>query len=281
MVLERLGQGGQGEVFKVLDTDTVPVEQAAVRLGRACFEVRQGTLDDAARASWASEVKGALATMRAADDPRFMGALKTLVPVAGGGNMEKAVSRFVAELRTYSQTDHPNVLRLRDANEGERWCVTEFIPGGALACKQTEYVGAPLKALTAFRGLVAGVAALHDKGCIHRDIKPENVFVAADGRLVLGDAGIAFYFDADTPRLTETLENVGSRDWMAPWFMGRRTDVNASADLFSLGKLLWWMCSGLPKLLLWYHREESETTSRPSFRTTRPSFESTDCSTPS
>ena len=56
--------------------------------------------------------------------------------------------------------------------------------------------------------------------------------------------------------MTETFENVGSRDWMPGWAMGMRlTDVQPNFDVFSLGKVLWAMIAGKPILRLWYHHE--------------------------
>jgi hypothetical protein len=60
--------------------------------------------------------------------------------------------------------------------------------------------------------------------------------------------------DDNSGRLTDTYENVGSRDWMPGWAMGMRLeDVRPTFDVFSLGKVLWSMISGRPKLRLWYH----------------------------
>src|SRR5262249_7008089 len=81
------------------------------------------------------------------------------------------------------------------------------------------------------------------------------VFLGQDGRLVLGDAGIAYFYLTDDGRLTETYEKVGTYDWMAPWLVGGRSALTPAADLFSLGKLLWWMLAGRHHLPFWEHRD--------------------------
>jgi hypothetical protein len=101
--------------------------------------------------------------------------------------------------------------------------------------------------------LVDGVAKLHTQGMIHRDIKPHNIFISASGELVLGDFGLVFFTDDHRTRLSATLENVGTRDWMPAWAMGIRIEeVKPTFDVFSLGKVLWTMVSGRPFLRLWY-----------------------------
>jgi serine/threonine protein kinase len=110
-----------------------------------------------------------------------------------------------------------------------------------------------LEALRAFRPLVDAVAHLHKAGVVHRDIKPDNVFISAKGALVLGDCGLAIKLD-NADRVTDTYENVGTRDWMPGWAHGMRLeDVRPNFDVFSLGKLLWALVAGRPKLRLWYH----------------------------
>ena len=78
--------------------------------------------------------------------------------------------------------------------------------------------------------------------------------------MVLGDLGIVFFDDPARTRVTDSYENVGSRDWMPGWAMGMKVDeIRPSFDVFCLGKLLWFMISGRSLLRLWYHhREEYE-----------------------
>ena len=119
------------------------------------------------------------------------------------------------------------------------------------------YSGKVKRALTAIRPIVEGVATLHEKRIVHRDIKPENIFIDENEQLVLGDFGLVFFEDPGHTRISGTIENVGSTDWMPPWAMRMRIEnIKPSFDVFSLGKTIWAMVSGEPILLFWYHRRE-------------------------
>src|SRR5262249_43876704 len=146
------------------------------------------------------------------------------------------------------------ILRLLDADGRSGWMVTEYHEEGTLADHPATFKGDAVRALHAFEIIVAAVDRIHGVGAIHRDIKPANVFLSRSGDLVLGDVGIVFWSDEKHQRLTETYERVGSRDWMAPWAnRGRRlANINATFDIFPLGKLLWSMLSGEHELPYWY-----------------------------
>ena len=160
-----------------------------------------------------------------------------------------------SEIETIRTISHPSLIPILDENIDERWYVTKFFSGGTLASKPDLYKNQVLDSLRALRPVVEAVAKLHQVGRFHRDIKPDNVFIDQADRLVLGDFGLAFNREGEE-RLTETFENVGSRDWMPAWAMGLRlTEVQPNFDVFSLGKVLWAMISGQPILQLWYHRK--------------------------
>ena len=160
---------------------------------------------------------------------------------------------------SYHLTTTANPLRTQPHSQSEsvhNSGVTKFFSGGTLASKPDLYQNQVLDSLRALRPVVEVVAKLHQVDVVHRDIKPANVFIDQAGRLVLGDCGLAFKREIAADRVTETFENVGSRDWMPGWAMGLRlTDVRPNFDVFSLGKVLWAMIAGKPILQLWYHRE--------------------------
>lgn len=153
--------------------------------------------------------------------------------------------RFEQEIRAISELHHPNVIQLIDFNlERDRpYFVTEYCSGGSLEQVNIESVNDDLIRAW-FLDICEGLSAVHRSGHVHRDIKPGNIFLkTATGPAVLGDFGLVFV-DGDE-RLTMTQEQVGSRFFMAPELRdGRASSVKASADIYALGKLLYWMLSG-------------------------------------
>jgi serine/threonine protein kinase len=96
---------------------------------------------------------------------------------------------------------------------------------------------------------------------IHRDIKTQNIFIASEGRLVLGDFGIVFFRDGHD-RATTTFEKVGTSYWMAPWaYKNKRLaidQIDSTLDIFPLAKVLWPMIAGLDGFSYWrYARDEN------------------------
>jgi hypothetical protein len=92
-----------------------------------------------------------------------------------------------------------------------------------------------------FEQICQGVEHLHSHGVLHRDLKPENVLIF--GRTpVVSDLGLCLI--TDLPRLTPTSEVVGPRFYMAPELEdGRNLEVTVRADIYSLGKILYFLLS--------------------------------------
>jgi serine/threonine protein kinase len=187
------------------------------------------------------------------------GAVKLFSIHGSKSRRAEALSRLEREVELLEKLDHPNIVKLLDANIGEGWIVMEYLSNGTLADHLPLYKGLAVAALKAFRPLIEGVALLHHVGSVHRDIKLQNIFVAEDGRLVLGDFGLAFENSETKPRITMTNERVGSRDWIAPWADARQRieNPNPTLDVFSLSKVLWCMLSGICSLPFWYHQKDT------------------------
>jgi serine/threonine protein kinase len=253
-IIDELGEGGQGKVFKVRDRTLIrPADDLYVMLRNAIRDITGGVQNVKTGREPYSHFCDAILQIVEADSDESLGALKLLHEPQDARDPERGGERIKREMEAMRNCDHPHLLRILDADPEGDWFVSEFHAGGTLRGSE-RFKGDLLGALKAFRPLVAGVATLHEQGLVHRDIKPENIFLAADERLVLGDFGLVFFTDAQHTRFSGTFENVGSRDWMPAWAMTLRIDeVKATFDVLALGKTLWSAVTGIPVLPLWYY----------------------------
>ena len=253
--LELLGEGGQSRVFKVRSPSRA--------------QERRDVIQEVMRSNpWAPYAgpnenemperidRLAMSVWRYArpDLDSELGALKMFKIAENGPEAEEAARRLENEIAVLRQ-NKPGLLKLLEANQQERWMVTEFMPRRTIEKHPDVYKGNALGALKAFRSVVETAASLHKDNIVHRDIKPANVFVAGDDQLVLGDFGIVYLPDR-AERLTMTNERVGPRDYMPQWAdLGERLEhVQPNFDVYMLGKLLWCMVSGRLKLPREYYR---------------------------
>lgn len=153
--------------------------------------------------------------------------------------------RFKAEIKALRTINHPGILKIIEDGilEGKPYYVAEYCGNGDLT--RRNYSGkTALEKLLLFRQICAAMAAAHSAKIVHRDIKPSNVLVRGDGTVAVGDFGLCLHLDSED-RLTLTEEAVGARNYMAPELEdGRRDDVTPAADVYSLGKILYFLFSG-------------------------------------
>src|SRR5690606_26612266 len=108
----------------------------------------------------------------------------------------------------------------------------------------------PAFACRVFSSVVAAVRAAHERGVVHRDLKPDNIFLCEDGTVKVLDFGIAREtFDAADPAitaeaLTDTGQSLGTPQYMAPEQIFGEKDVDARADVWALGVILYQALSG-------------------------------------
>jgi len=254
--MRQLGKGGQGTVFLAKDNSNwIKKELIEKALSENLFKFSKA-YNEADRMAFFQSV---LEDLRAwgTENEAPVGALKVIHKSEDDTLNEQASARLGQEITVLSKVQHPSLIRILDSNLPEKWFVTDYFQRRSLDTHLTETKGDVLGALMRVRPLIEAVAALHREGFVHRDIKPQNIFVADDGRLVLGDCGLVFDTNSSGTRLTLLSEKVGTTDFMPAWVMGsmRIEDIRPSFDVFSLGKLIWCMISGKAVLRLHYHRD--------------------------
>ncbi|AXV38814.1 serine/threonine-protein kinase [Methanobacterium sp. BAmetb5] len=156
------------------------------------------------------------------------------------------IARFKDEIKAGLELDHPNIIKVVDYDyeNNSPFIVTEYYPIGTLEDFRLDKLTFEEK-LVIFRKIVEAVAFAHENNVIHRDLKPENIFLNNKLEPVIGDFGLCFFSD-DGNRVTITSEAVGSRYYMAPELAdGRIDEVPYSADIYSLGKIFYWILTGV------------------------------------
>jgi hypothetical protein len=160
---------------------------------------------------------------------------------------DTARKRFCRESRSAASVSHENVVAVhhvaREESSQLPYLVMQFIDGETLEERLARVGRLPLKDVVRIGAQVAaGLAAAHDRGLIHRDIKPGNVLLErGNDRVKLTDFGLARA--AEDVRLTRTGLVAGTPLYMAPE-QARGEEVDTRADLFSLGVLLYELCTG-------------------------------------
>jgi serine/threonine-protein kinase len=158
--------------------------------------------------------------------------------------------RFLTEIRTTANLQHPHILPLHDSGEVEGlvYYVMPYVEGESLRDRLNREKQLPVEdAIRIAREVASALDYAHRRGVVHRDIKPENILLH-DGQALVADFGIALAAsktDGST-RLTETGMSLGTPQYMAPeQAMGDR-DITVKADIYALGCVLYEMLVGEP-----------------------------------
>ena len=190
---------------------------------------------------------GGMATVYLAHDVRHDRpvALKVLRPELSA---ILGAERFLAEIKTTANLQHPHILSLFDSGEADGlvFYVMPYVEGESLRDRLTREKQLPVEDAVRIATEVAdALEYAHKRGVIHRDIKPENILLH-DGHALVADFGIALAVsrgDGGT-RMTETGMSLGTPHYMSPeQAMGER-EVTPKADVYALGCVLYEMLPG-------------------------------------
>lgn len=199
--------------------------------------------------------EGGMATVWVADNLALH--TKVAVKVMHGPLTDdpRLVARFRREARATASLDHENVVRVYDFGltvSGAPFIVMELLQGETLAARLQARGRLPVEeAVRLGLASMRGVSAAHTKGVIHRDLKPENIFLALGKdereRPKILDFGVSLVVDgSDRSRhgLTQAGALLGTPAYVSPEAIRGEAPVDARADIWALGVLLYEMVAG-------------------------------------
>jgi len=183
-------------------------------------------------------------------------ALKVMKPALASESSNR--ERFLQEARSAAAIEHEHIVAIYQVAEenGLPYLAMPLLKGETLEDRLRREPGGRLPlgdVLRIGREIASGLAAAHKRSLVHRDIKPANIFLpesgeasvgssARSGRTKLLDFGLARALDSAS-HLTQQGVVLGTPAYMSPEQAGGRP-VDARADLFSLGSVLYRMSTG-------------------------------------
>jgi serine/threonine-protein kinase len=187
--------------------------------------------------------RGGMATVYVATDLRLE--RRVALKVMHGHLSDDSVfqSRFIQEARAAARLADPHVVNVFDQGQDDdmAYLVMEYLPGITLRelMREQKRLSIP-QTITIMDAILSGLAAAHRASIVHRDVKPENVLLAEDGRIKIGDFGLARATTANTASGQMLL---GTIAYLAPELVTRGS-ADARSDIYALGIMLYEMLTG-------------------------------------
>ena len=173
--------------------------------------------------------------------------VKVLSPDLAAG---VSVERFRREIQLTARLQHPHIVPILSAGEmnGLPFYTMPFVEGESLRVRLVRTGAMPIaQVVNILRDVARALDFAHEKGVVHRDVKPDNILLAGESATVT-DFGIAKAIAAsrvgDDDALTQLGIALGTPQYMAPEQIAADPDIDARADLYSLGCVAYEMLAG-------------------------------------
>jgi beta-lactam-binding protein with PASTA domain/tRNA A-37 threonylcarbamoyl transferase component Bud32 len=187
--------------------------------------------------------RGGMATVYLATDLRLERRVAVKVMHSHLADDSQFKQRFIQEARSAARLAHPNVVNVFDQGQDadSAYLVMEYLPGITLRDLMQEY-GAltSQQTIDITEAVLSGLAAAHKAGIVHRDLKPENVLLADDGRIKIGDFGLARAASANTATGAALL---GTIAYLSPELVTRGV-ADTRSDIYAVGIMMFEMLTG-------------------------------------
>ncbi|HYA46073.1 MAG TPA: protein kinase [Burkholderiales bacterium] len=158
--------------------------------------------------------------------------------------IQHVTERFRHEAQAVGRLVHPRIVQIYDYGEDDEiaYIVMEFVNGKTLYEHLSQEVSYEIHEVgEIIRQVLDGIGYAHSEGVVHRDLKLSNILINSDGRIKIGDFGIA---RIESSELTQVGDILGTPYCMAPeQFLGQ--DVNSLADLYSIGVIAYELLTGI------------------------------------
>jgi serine/threonine-protein kinase len=187
--------------------------------------------------------RGGMATVYLATDLRLERRVAVKVMHGHLADDSQFKQRFIQEARSAARLAHPNVVNVFDQGQDadSAYLVMEYLPGITLRDLLQEYGSLTAQqAIDISEAVLSGLAAAHKAGIVHRDLKPENVLLADDGRIKIGDFGLARAASANTATGAALL---GTIAYLSPELVTRGV-ADTRSDIYAVGIMMYEMLTG-------------------------------------
>lgn len=163
---------------------------------------------------------------------------------------KEARNRFIKEAQAASALQHNNICTIHEIGEtgdGKMFICMDYYEGKTLKERLAELqsknsLPIPVsEALEISIQIARGLAKAHEKGIIHRDIKPANIILTDEGIVKILDFGLARF--SGKSRITKAGKTMGTIAYLSPE-QAEGKNVDHSTDIWSLGVVLYEMCTG-------------------------------------
>jgi serine/threonine protein kinase len=190
--------------------------------------------------------KGGMGVVFLAEDSRLQREVALKVMRPSSANNHNASERFLREARAAAKVKHDHVVTIYDADEedGIFYIAMEHLRGAPLdVYLKRQPPPNVAQVLRVGREMAAALGAAHERGLVHRDVKPANVWLEVPkGRVKILDFGLAWR-GKDETHLTQAGTVAGTPAFMSPE-QARGQSLDPRSDLFSLGAVLYRLCTG-------------------------------------
>jgi WD40 repeat protein len=157
------------------------------------------------------------------------------------------VARFRREAEMAANLDHPNIVPIHEVgeHEGQQFFSMKLIKGGNLAAPAPADLPSQRRAARLVARVADAVHHAHQRGLLHRDLKPANILLDVAGEPLVTDFGLAKRVQGGATQ-THSGAIVGTPGYMAPEQAAAKKDLTVTADVYSLGAILYEMLTGRP-----------------------------------